>query len=96
MAGSVTTDFDQSVGRLVLRCDTAGFERLLATACREGGVSVPVSVPPTPVQEVSIVLAADAPPPRMAWWRHVAAVAICVLTLAGPFGIYTLVNWSLK
>jgi hypothetical protein len=42
------------------------------------------------------VLAADSPPPRVAWWRHLAAVAICVLILAGPFGLYAIVAWVLK
>ena len=96
MADSVTTDFEQSTGRLILRCDTEMFERLREAVCREGRVFIPLSVPPTPVLEVAIVLAADAPPPRVSWWRHLVAMVLCVLIVAGPFGLYAIVTWAIK
>jgi hypothetical protein len=96
VAGSVTIEFEQPTGRLVLRCDTEMFERLREAVCREAGVFVPISVPPTPVREVAVVLAADAPPPRVSWARHLAAVVLCLLILAGPFGLYAIVSWLLE
>ncbi len=92
MAGAVT-DFEQASGRLVLRCDTGTFERLQRAVCREAGAFVPVSVPVTPVREISVVLAVDVPPPRVAWWRHAVALLIC-LALFGlaPVGLAAVVG----
>lgn len=92
----VATDFEQATGRLVLRCDTDMFTQLQQAVCRESGVFIPVSVPVTPVREVAIMLADDVPPPRVSWWRHLVALVICVLLLAGPFGLYAIAMWSLK
>jgi hypothetical protein len=92
----MTTDYEQSAGRFILRCDTATFERLRDAVCREGGVFVPVSVPPTPLREIVVALAANAPPPRTSWWRHVVVMIILLLILAGPVGLYAIVAWLLK
>jgi hypothetical protein len=92
---AVTADFEQATGRLVLRCDTASFERVRDAVCRAGGVTVPISVPVTPVREVVVVLAADAPAPRTAWWRHLVAVIFCLLFAGGPFGWFAMATWSL-
>jgi hypothetical protein len=96
MARGVATHFEQSTGHFVLRCDTDVFERLLDAVCLQGGVFVPLSVPPTPVRALSIVLAEDVPPPRVSWIRQTIAVVLCVFLLCGPIGLIWLVRWALQ
>jgi len=93
MNPSLTTNFEQATGRLILRCDARTFEQLKEVVCREGEVFVPLSIPPTPVRAVSIVLAADEPPPRVSLAREVVAVVLAVLLLCGPIGLFVLVRW---
>jgi hypothetical protein len=32
----------------------------------------------------------------VSWWRHLVAAIICLLILAGPFGLYAIASWSFK
>jgi hypothetical protein len=94
--GVVVTEFEQATGRLVLRCDAEAFERLREAVCREGGVFVPVTVPPTPVRAVSLELVPGAKPRPVGWARNLAALLICLfLAVLGPIGLVTVVRWSL-
>src|SRR5437868_11521722 len=95
MASSVVTAYEASAARLILRCDAAAFERLRAVVCREGGVSVPLTVPPTPLRALSIVLAEEVPPQRVGWARQLAALILTLFLVCGPIGLFVLVRWAL-
>jgi hypothetical protein len=56
----------------------------------------PLSVSLLQLIATSIVLAEALPPPRVSWWRHLVAAIICLLILAGPFGLYAIASWSFK
>jgi hypothetical protein len=92
MAGSVATEYEWSAARLVLRCDAEAFERLRAAVCREGGVSVPVTVPPRPLRALAIVLAEDVPPRRVGWARQLVALILALFLVCGPIGLFVLVR----
>jgi hypothetical protein len=94
--GVVVTDFEQPAGRLVLRRDTEAFERLRELVCREGGVFVPVTVPPTPVRAVSLELVPGAKPRTLGWARNLAPLVICLfMAVLGPVGLVTIIRWAL-
>ena len=95
MASSVVTEYEWSADRLVLRCDAEAFERLRAVVCREGGVSVPITVPPKPLRALSIVLADDVPPRRVSWVRQLVALILALFIVCGPIGLFALVRWAL-
>ena len=95
MARSLVTDYEASTARLVLRCDAESFERLRAVVCREGGVFVPITVPPAPLRALSIVLAEDVPPPRVGWLRELVALVLALFLVCGPLGLFVLVRWAL-
>jgi hypothetical protein len=92
MANSVATEYDWSAARLILRCDAEAFERLRAAVCREGGVSVPLTVP---LRALAIVLAEDVPPRRVGWARQLVALILAVFLVCGPIGLFVLVRWAL-
>jgi hypothetical protein len=94
MASSVVTEYEWSASRLVLRCDAEAFERLRAAVCREGGVSVPLTVPPRPLRALSIVLAQDVPPRRVGWARQLIAMVLALFLVCGPIGLFVLVWWA--
>jgi hypothetical protein len=95
MARSVVTEYEWSAARLVLRCDTEAFERLRVVVCREGGVCVPITVPPRPLRALSIVLAEDVPPRREGWLRQLVALILALFLVCGPIGLFVLVRWAL-
>ena len=94
MASSVVTEYEWSAARLILRCDTEAFERLRAVVCREGGVFVPITVPPAPLRALSIVLAEDVPPQRVGWVRQLIALILALFLVCGPIGLFVLVRWA--
>jgi hypothetical protein len=94
MANSVATEYEWSAARLILRCDAEAFERLRAAVCREGGVSVPITVPPTPLRALAIVLAEDVPPRREGWARQLVALILALFLVCGPVGLFVLVWWA--
>src|SRR5262249_28263851 len=94
--GSVATDFELADGRLVLRSASEAFARLRELILREGGVLVPVSVPPPTERTVTLELVPGANPRPLGWARHLAAVFICLLmAVLGPIGLVTVVRWVL-
>jgi hypothetical protein len=94
MASSVVTEYEWSAARLILRCDAEAFERLREAVCREGGVSVPITVPSTPLRALSIVLAKDVPPRREGWVRQLVALILALFLVCGPIGLFVLVRWT--
>ena len=96
MATSVVTDYEASAARLILRCDAEAFERLRAVVCREGAVSVPITVPPRPLRALAIVLAEDVPPRRVGWVRQLIALILALFLVCGPIGLFVLVWWVLR
>jgi hypothetical protein len=93
---SVTTEFKMAEGRLILRCDSELFERLQELACREIGVFVPLTVPPTPVSAITIELVPGAKARPVGWVRNLAAMVLCLLLLFGPIGLVTAVRWLMS
>jgi hypothetical protein len=92
----MVTDYEQALGRLILRCDTEEFERLRELICRESGAFVPITVPPTPLRLVLMELAADEKPRPVGLVRNLVAMLLCLfLVVLGPIGLITVVRWVL-